>query len=116
MKLEELKKLTANYRKEVGIGKPATNREGKVITEQSRSIWFDRHTIEKLLAQTDEKKGGLKIFFAEYGNDYLEESGHDYTGQLTVVLAASNDNEDPTKDEQIENGGQLCPPHCGGDI
>jgi hypothetical protein len=33
-----------------------------------------------------------------------------------VVLAASNDNEDPTKDEQIENGGTLCPPTCKGDI
>jgi hypothetical protein len=116
MKLEELRKLKANYAKEIGRGKPAKNKEGKEITEQTKSIWFDRRTIERLLKMTDENTGGLKLYFAEYGSDYLADSGHDYTGQLTVVLAASNDNEDPTKDEQIENGGTLCPPTCKGDI
>ena len=34
-------------------------------------------------------------------------------GKLTVILGASNDNEDPTEGVSLRNGGRICPPHCG---
>jgi len=117
MELEKFKQLTKAYRDAIGSGRPGQNSERQPITRQSTSIWFDRKTLEGLLAQTDERTGGIKIFFAQYGKeDNQEKEGHDYTGQLTLVLAASNDNEDPTEEIQIENGGTLCPPDCNGEI
>lgn len=117
MDLKKFQELTKAYQDSIGSGKPGHNRDRQPITKQSTSIWFDRKTLENLLAKTDEKTGGIKIFFAQYGpDDLLESEKHDYTGQLTVVLAASNDNEDPTEEDEIENGGRLCPPDCVADL
>lgn len=120
MDLEKFKRMRENYKKEVGKGEPARNREGSKITEQTQSVWFDRATVEELLAKTDKKTGGLKIYFGEYGNDTtLDEvssslrKSTDLVGRLTVILGASNANEDPKEGSMLRNGGSICPPNCG---
>jgi len=114
MDIKTFNRLTAAYKNTLGQGKPSLNSADREITSQSQSIWFDRKTIMKLLEQTDERKGGLKIFFAAYDKEFTEDP--ELIGKLTVVLAASNNNEDPTEEVQIENGGKLCPPECNGNI
>lgn len=114
MDIKTFNRLTAAYKNSIGNGKPVRNSEGREITSQSQSIWFDRQTIMKLLEQTDERSGGLKIYFAAYDKEFTEDP--ELVGKLTVVLAASDDNGDPTEDAQIENGGKLCPPLCNGNI
>ncbi|HSJ69694.1 MAG TPA: hypothetical protein VK921_18575 [Anditalea sp.] len=114
MDIKTFNRLTEAYKSTIGQGKPSRNAEGKEITSQSQSIWFDRKTIMKLLEQSDEGSGGLKIFFAAYDKEFTDDP--ELIGKLTVVLAASNDNEDPTEESQIENGGRLCPPYCNGNI
>jgi len=114
MDIKTFNRLTAAYKDSIGQGRPSQNSQGRNITSQSQSIWFDRQTIMKLLQQTDERSGGLKIYFAAYDKEFTEDP--ELMGKLTVVLAASNDNGDPTDDTQIENGGSLCPPQCNGSI
>jgi len=112
MDTKTFKRLTAAYKNSLGTGKPCHNNEGREITSQSQSIWFDRNTIMKLLEQTDEISGGLKIYFGAYDKETTKDP--EEVGKLTVVLAASNNNEDPTEESQIENGGRICPPNCNG--
>jgi len=112
MKFEEFKALTANYQQAIGKGKPAHNSQGQPVTNQTKSIWFDRKTLEKLLSMTDQDKGGIKMFFAQYDPNTQPSEEEDYSGQLTLILAASNSNEDPREEEQLINGGELCPPKC----
>ncbi|WP_114751575.1 hypothetical protein [Pleomorphovibrio marinus] len=86
--------------------------------QQTRSVWIDREKIEKLLEQTDPRTGGIKLFFGQYDEETIEgfESPvkkEDYEGRLTVILAASNNNEDPREESQLVNFGKTCPPDCG---
>ncbi|HLT06356.1 MAG TPA: hypothetical protein VK014_02460 [Cyclobacteriaceae bacterium] len=120
MDLNKFKKLRESYAKQIGRGEYGKNREGKKITDQTQSIWFDRKTIQDLLDQTDEKTGGIKIYFGEYDEDTADEvtsvkDTKDLVGRLTVILAASNDNEDPTDGKLLKNGGKICPPNCTRD-
>lgn len=99
------------------IAKAEKDLDGEKAIQQTRSVWFDRHTIEELLKQTDPERGGIKIFFGKYDEETLSESNtsaskQDLDGKLTVILAASNDNEDPQAESMVVNGGKICPPDC----
>ncbi|MCC5939611.1 MAG: hypothetical protein JJU34_20190 [Lunatimonas sp.] len=116
MEFKKFKRLRANY--EGFIETAERDIHGDKAIKQTRSVWFDRETIEKLLADTDSKKGGIKIYFGQYDQDTLPEIEDtelrkEMDGRLTVILAASNENKDPEEETQIVNGGWFCPPHCG---
>lgn len=115
MDLRKFNTLKRNYDKFIQEAEEAINQ--KSAKEQTRSVWFDRETIEKLLAQTDAKTGGLKIYLGMYDEDTLSErddleNATEYIGKLTVILTASDDNQDPEDEKMIVNGGKVCPPNC----
>lgn len=115
MDLEKFNTLKRNYDKFMQEAEEAINKES--AKEQTRSVWFDRQTIESLLAQTDPKNGGLKIYLGMYDENTLSERedlerATEYIGKLTVILTASNDNQDPDQEKMIINGGKVCPPDC----
>lgn len=120
MDLKKFEKLRRGYSEQVGSGKSGKDQNGKDITNQTQSVWFDRKSIEELLEKTDEKTGGIKIYFGEYDEDTADEvtgikDPKELVGKLTVILGASNDNDDPTDGALLRNGGKICPPHCGRD-
>lgn len=111
-KFEQLKKQYEEF-----IAKAEKDIEGEKAIQQTRSVWFDRHTIEKLLAQTDPETGGLKIFIGRYDGETLPEqeglpTNNELIGQLTLILTASNDNQDPETEAMVINAGKICPPDC----
>ncbi|MDN3689566.1 hypothetical protein [Cyclobacterium jeungdonense] len=115
MDLKKFNTLKRNYDKFIQEAEEALNQES--AKDQTRSVWFDRQTIEKLLAQTDPKMGGLKIYLGMYDEDTLSERDDperatEYIGKLTVILAASDENQDPDQEKLIVNGGKVCPPDC----
>lgn len=120
MDLKKFEKLRKSYAEQVGCGESGKDHRGEKVTKQTQSLWFDRKTIEELLAKTDEKTGGIKIYFGEYDEDTADEvtnirDPQELVGKLTVILGASNNNEDPTDGALLRNGGKICPPHCGRD-
>ena len=115
MDLKVFRQLRENYEKFIVKAEKAINEDK--AKDQTRSVFFDRKTIEELLAKTDEKEGGLKIYLGMYDDDTVKERGgkedsEDYIGKLTLILAASNDNSSTTDDSWIRNGGKICPPVC----
>ncbi|WP_439483176.1 hypothetical protein [Cyclobacterium plantarum] len=115
MDFKKFESLKLNYKKFITEAEEAINKE--TAKDQTRSVWFDRETIEKLLAQTDPKSGGIKIFLGMYDKDTLSERedqdrAQAYIGKLTLVLTASDDNQDPGQETLIINGGKVCPPDC----
>ncbi|WP_158855894.1 hypothetical protein [Lunatibacter salilacus] len=115
MDFEKFDRLKRQY--EEYIAKAEKDTDGGKAMQQTRSVWFDRHTIEELLEQTDPKTGGIKIFFGKYDEETLAESHaltnkRDLDGKLTVILAASDDNQDPQVESMVVNGGKVCPPDC----
>ncbi len=116
MDFKIFKLLRENYENFISAAEQALNKE-KAKT-QTKSVWFDRKTIEKLLAQTDPNKGGLKIYLGMYDQETLSEReespdmAKEYIGKLTLILTASNDNEDPDEESKMINGGKVCPPDC----
>ncbi|MFO7826642.1 MAG: hypothetical protein R6V72_22100 [Cyclobacterium sp.] len=115
MDFKIFERLKQNYNRFIREAEEAINKE--TARDQTRSVWFDRHTIEKLLAQTDPKTGGVKIYLGMYDKETLseredQERGEAYIGKLTLVLTASNENEDPNQETMIVNGGKVCPPDC----
>ncbi len=115
MDLKKFNTLKRNYDTFIQEAEQAINQ--KSAKEQTRSVWFDRQTIEALLAQTDAKTGGIKIYLGMYDEDTLSERedperAKEYIGKLTVILTASNDNQDPDQEKMIINGGKVCPPDC----
>lgn len=116
MEFKKFNRLRANY--EEFIETAERDIHGRDAIEQTRSVWFDRSTIEKLLSMTDSKKGGLKIYFGQYDEETLPEIEDtelrkQMDGRLTVILAASDENKDPQEETQVVNGGWFCPPSCG---
>ena len=111
-------KMKNSYANSVGKGLPAVGHDGNPIRHQTRSIWFSREKLEYLLSLTDEREGGIRIFFAQYDEETLpEEYSHlrkELIGKLTLVLAACEMGEVP-KLKNYLNGGMLCPPECGYD-
>lgn len=115
MDFKKFERLRKQY--EEFIAKAEKEIDGEKAIQQTRSVWFDRHTIEELLKQTDPRTGGIKIFFGKYDEETLSESNtsankKELDGKLTVILAASDDNEDPQVESMVVNGGKVCPPDC----
>lgn len=113
--------MQAKYKKEVKKGKPGKNKTTD-ITDQTDWIFFDRETLENILAQADKdpKKGGIKFYLTEYTEETAStihpENPETYVGRLALVLS-------PVTSESVEitgadgdgnyyNKGVACPPTC----
>ncbi|MHA7129602.1 molecular chaperone DnaK [Algoriphagus namhaensis] len=116
--------MKAKYDEEVKKGKPAKGVNGD-RKDQTSWIFFDRETLEHLLAQADKdpKVGGIQFFFTEYTEEtakkFHPEDVEGYTGQLTLVLKAANFTENELtsveaedEDGGYQNNGTQCPPRC----
>jgi|GEM_PF-547815 len=117
--------MKSKYDKEVKKGKPAKGKTGRDKINQTNWIFFDRETLEGLLAQADKdpKVGGIQFYFTEYTEEtakkrYPKES-EAYIGQMTLVMRAANLKEDQPQAvnlgqaaEEYENFGMQCPYHC----
>ena len=143
--LDVFNKMINRYNSEIKAGKAGrrpvrnTTPGGPPVREeiknQSKWVWLERDTLEKLLALTDKNDGGIKMYFCQYDEDTAPPVDTDkYIGKLTLALAASNKvgNEivdiRPNKNQKsllipliedksdsLENAGQLCPPNCNSD-
>src|SRR5690606_22761895 len=112
MDIKKFKQLRESYNHHIGRGKSGRDKNGEKVTHQTQSVWFDRKTIQELLDQTDENSGGIKMFFGEYDSETAGEvqdidDPRELVGRLTVILSASNDNEDPSEKTMIRNGGKI---------
>lgn len=117
MDIKKFEKLRKNYKQQIGSGRNGKDQNDKEITEQTQSVWFDRKLVQELLDKTDEKSGGIKIYFGQYDKETAGEvpdikDPSDLIGRLTVILGASNENVDPTDGALLRNGGRVCPPEC----
>ena len=109
------------YKKEVKKGKPGKNKTTD-ITDQTDWVFFDRETLENILAEADKdpKKGGIKFYLTEYTQETAAtihpENPETYVGRLALVLS-------PVTSESVEitvadgggsyyNRGISCPPFC----
>jgi hypothetical protein len=110
--------MKAKYDKEVKKGKPGKSKKGDVAN-QTDWIFFDRETLEKVLAQADPdpKKGGIKFYFTEYSQEVAEKyhpnESESYEGRLTLVFEAAHaDQLSTVSGSSMENIGKSCPPKC----
>lgn len=115
---EEFEQMKAKYNQEVKKGKPGIGKKGDV-DNQTDWIFFDRETLEKVLAQADAdpKKGGIKFYITEYTKEVAEKyhpnDGDTYEGRLTLFFEAANlDTLGQEGGASLENIGTLCPPRC----
>ncbi|WP_075350076.1 molecular chaperone DnaK [Algoriphagus marinus] len=120
---EDFESMKAKYDKEVKKGKPGKGAKGKDKDNQTSWIFFDRETLEGLLAKADKdpKVGGIQFYFTEYTEETAKKiypnEADAYTGQMTLVMRAANLQEnklniiDSTEDE-YEGGGMECPFRC----
>jgi hypothetical protein len=114
----DFEQMKAKYDKEVKKGKPAKGKKGD-IDNQTDWIFFDRETLEKVLAQADPdpKKGGIKFYFTEYTQEVAEKyhtnESELYEGRLTLVFEAAHaDKLSTVSGSSMENIGKACPPKC----
>jgi hypothetical protein len=110
--------MREKYALEVGAGNPGLSTQG-VITNQTKWIFFDRESLERILAQTDPdpKKGGIKFYFTEYTQEVAEKyhpnNSDSYVGRITLVFeGADRDNLQQEPGNDFENIADLCPPFC----
>lgn len=124
---EDFTAMRAKYSNEVRQGKPAQKLKGE-NTDQTSWLFFDRETLEGLLAQVDKdpKIGGIQFFLGEYTEEVAKKlypkSYESYVGSLTMVLCPANLETGKLTRVALEGGGttyenqgELCPPHCQPD-
>lgn len=113
--------MKAKYDKEVKKGKPAKDKENKDKDDQTNWIFFDRETLEGLLAKADQdpEVGGIQFYFTEYTEETAKKFYPDeveaYTGQITLVMRAAKlkgGKLELGEDDDYVNHGQICPPLC----
>ncbi|MBB6326840.1 hypothetical protein FHS59_002468 [Algoriphagus iocasae] len=119
---EDFESMRVKYDKEVKKGKPAKGKKNKDKTDQTNWIFFDRETLEGLLAKADKdpKKGGIQFYITEYTEEvaskYHPKEVEQLTGALTIVMRAANlDKSNLTltnPEEDYQNNGRICPPFC----
>lgn len=122
---KDFESMKAKYDKEVKKGKPAKGKNDKDKGNQTNWIFFDRETLEGLLAKADKdpKVGGIQFYFTEYTEETAEKShpreGAAYCGQLTLVMRAANLKEKKLvsvelggMDDEYQNAGTQCPYEC----
>lgn len=115
---QDFDQMKSNYNQEVKKGKPGKDQKGDV-DNQTDWIFFDRETLEKVLAQADSdpKKGGIKFYITEYTKEVAEKyhptDSDAYEGRLTLVFEATHaDGLEATVGGDLENLGTSCPPRC----
>jgi hypothetical protein len=115
---QEFEQMREKYSREVGSGLPG-NKGQEEIKNQTRWIFFDRESLERILAQadTDPKKGGIKFHLTEYTQEVAEkyhpETSDSYVGRIALVFeAADRDNLQQAPGNDLENIGTFCPPFC----
>lgn len=117
--------MKAKYDQEVRKAKPGQGQNGQDKDNQTSWIFFDRETLEGLLAKADKdsKVGGIQFFFTEYTEETATkmhpEQIEAYTGQMTLVMRAANLYEKGVskielaeEDDEYQNNGKQCPPKC----
>lgn len=118
---QDFLKMQDKYKKEVKKGKPGKNKTTD-ITDQTDWVFFDRETLEAILAEADmdPKKGGIKIYITEYteesAQDIHPEDPEIYVGRLALVLSPVNSSvlraSVTDGDGSYYNKGVSCPPTC----
>ncbi|WP_339754118.1 molecular chaperone DnaK [Algoriphagus aquimarinus] len=121
---EDFEEMKAKYDNEVKKGKPGKGKNGKDKDNQTGWIFFDRATLENLLAKSDNDPsvGGIQFYFTQYTEEtatkaYPNEAAA-YTGQMTLVMRAANlkDNKfvkiELGGEDEYQNNGVQCPYHC----
>lgn len=113
--------MQEKYKKEVKKAKPGKNKTTD-ITDQTDWIFFDRETLEAILAEADKdpKKGGIKFYLTEYTEETAStihpEDPETYVGRLALVLSpVSVEGQEITaadSDVSYYNKGGSCPPTC----
>ncbi|MBN7814793.1 molecular chaperone DnaK [Algoriphagus pacificus] len=118
----DFESMRAKYDKEVKKGKPAKDKNGKDKTDQTNWIFFDRETLEGLLAKADQdpKKGGIQFYITEYTEEvatkYYPNDVDKVTGALALVMRPANLDEGQLSltagEDDYANHGTICPPFC----
>ena len=115
---QDFEQMKQKYSQEVGAGNPGTSEQGEV-KNQTQWVFFDRESLERILAQADPdpKKGGIKFHLTEYTKEVAEkyhpEDSASYVGRITLVFeAADRDNLQREAGNDLENIAELCPPYC----
>ena len=102
------------------------NEASKDPKSYTKAIWFPAEQIlEMAKTIADGKHDGLRIYFAQYTENSLDDLPKDHLGRNTVLLvptfAAGQINQQGNKTvnheddtESIENRGDLCPSVCDG--
>jgi hypothetical protein len=122
---EDFESMKAKYDKEVKNGKTGKGSKGKDKTNQTSWIFFDRETLEGLLAKAskDPKVGGIQFYFTEFTEETAKKvypnEAEEYTGQMTLIMKAANLNEVQlaskkvaADEEEYVAGGSQCPYRC----
>lgn len=118
---DDFLEMQEKYKNEVREGKPAQDFTNKEKKNQTNSIFFDRGTLERILAQTkdDPNVGGIVFYFTEYTEEvakkFYPSDYKSYVGLLTLVMKAANKEEHSivtVKNDWFENRGTSCPPTC----
>jgi hypothetical protein len=116
---KDFDQMQKKYDQEIQKGKPARGPK-QDVDNQTKSIFFDRQTIEEVLSKADKDphKGGIKFYFTEYTEEVARklypENPEDYIGRLGIVMSPSSSvNENLDQDEEeYYNRGNYCPPKC----
>ncbi|OYX08687.1 MAG: hypothetical protein B7Z16_18980 [Algoriphagus sp. 32-45-6] len=114
---KDFEQMKLKYDQEVKKGKPAKGKKGD-IDNQTDWIFFDRATLEGILADPNAK--GIKFYFTEYTEDVAKklhpENSDKYIGRVNLVMAAASDGlseiQDSTGEPSYYNKGMMCPPQC----
>lgn len=135
-------KAVTNARKQEFMTRKYPLLNAELKKEDTRSIWYSRDHIAKLLEEIDSAKGsGIRIYFGAY------EKGHDFEGQLCLVMNSTREKSDGVTTSQVNvyledepdfaersttqrsvvfesgsgtksikdfNFGSPCPPRCNG--
>jgi len=92
----------------------------------TKAVWFPADQILAMAKKISEgKHDGLRIYFAKYLSESLEDLPEDHLGRNTVLLVPTyaagetNTRGEVTKAHEddiddIENRGELCPTMCDG--
>lgn len=122
---KDFESMKAKYKSEVKKGKPAQGIIHRIKDNQTGWIFFDRETLEGLLAKADKdpKVGGIQFYFTEYTEETAERAypkeADAYVGQMTLVMRAANlkgkklvSVEVSGSEDEYQNVGMQCPYHC----
>lgn len=96
------------------------NEASKFPKSYTKAAWFPAEQILNIAKTiSDGKHDGLRIYFAQYTTDSLEDLPEGYEGRNTLLLVptlASESNDGKHKDDlyDIGNRGDLCPDMCNG--